>query len=177
MEMAIHTTGIYPDWWTGRRWDRPIIAWAASDTGETTRDNPQRALLGLLDDLGTGAIPKRLLGPKKTAIGTADLLDYIKIRHASGGYSVIRFKHYSQGRAKWQGPPIDLIWYDEEPPADIYSEGSARLILDTHLGSGSSAIAAHYFGCDFVGCELDAKYYQLTKERFDRETAQVPMFG
>ena len=50
-------------------------------------------------------------------------------------------------------------------------------ILDTHLGSGSSAIAAHYFGCDFVGCELDAKYYELAKERFDRETAQVAMFG
>ena len=50
-------------------------------------------------------------------------------------------------------------------------------ILDTHLGSGSSAIAAHYFGCDFVGCELDAKYYAMAKDRIDRETAQAAMFG
>ena len=50
-------------------------------------------------------------------------------------------------------------------------------ILDTHLGSGSSAIAAHYFGCDFVGCEIDADYYQAARQRFDRETAQVAMFG
>lgn len=50
-------------------------------------------------------------------------------------------------------------------------------ILDTHLGSGSSAIAAHYFGCDFVGCEIDPDYYQAAKERFDRETAQVALFG
>lgn len=49
-------------------------------------------------------------------------------------------------------------------------------ILDTHLGSGSSAIAAHYFGCDFVGCEIDVDYYNAAKERFDRETRQVAMF-
>jgi site-specific DNA-methyltransferase (adenine-specific) len=49
-------------------------------------------------------------------------------------------------------------------------------ILDTHLGSGSSAIAAHYFGCDFVGCEIDADYFNAAKERFDRETRQVAMW-
>lgn len=50
-------------------------------------------------------------------------------------------------------------------------------VLDTHLGSGSSAIAAHYFGCDFVGCEIDPDYYRAAKERFDRETAQRALFG
>lgn len=50
-------------------------------------------------------------------------------------------------------------------------------ILDTHLGSGSSAIAAHYFGCDFVGCELDADYYKAASERFKKETRQIDMFG
>ena len=49
-------------------------------------------------------------------------------------------------------------------------------ILDTHLGSGSSAIAAHYGGFEFVGCELDEDYYKAAKERFDRETAQVALF-
>ena len=48
-------------------------------------------------------------------------------------------------------------------------------ILDTHLGSGSSAIAAHYFGCDFIGCELDPDYYKAACERFDRETRQQAM--
>jgi site-specific DNA-methyltransferase (adenine-specific) len=50
-------------------------------------------------------------------------------------------------------------------------------ILDTHLGSGSSAIAAHYFGVDFVGCELDADYYNAAKKRFEQATAQLAMFG
>lgn len=49
-------------------------------------------------------------------------------------------------------------------------------ILDTHLGSGSSAIAAHYGKFDFVGCELDEDYYKAAKERFDRETRQCAMF-
>ena len=49
-------------------------------------------------------------------------------------------------------------------------------ILDTHLGSGSSAIAAHYGGFDMVGCELDEDYYKAACERFDRETAQIDIF-
>jgi site-specific DNA-methyltransferase (adenine-specific) len=49
-------------------------------------------------------------------------------------------------------------------------------ILDTHLGSGSSAIAAHYGGFDFVGCELDEDYYKAASVRFDRETAQIDIF-
>ena len=49
-------------------------------------------------------------------------------------------------------------------------------ILDTHLGSGSSAIAAHYAGFNFVGCELDKDYFNLAQERFDNETRQVAMF-
>ncbi|MCE5294580.1 MAG: hypothetical protein LLF94_08215 [Chlamydiales bacterium] len=50
-------------------------------------------------------------------------------------------------------------------------------ILDTHLGSGSSAIAAHYFGVDFVGCELDEDYFKAAKARFERQTRQTEMFG
>lgn len=45
-----------------------------------------------------------------------------------------------------------------------------QLILDTHLGSGSSAIAAHRFGVNFVGIELDADYYAAAVKRFNDET-------
>ena len=48
-------------------------------------------------------------------------------------------------------------------------------ILDTHLGSGSSAIDAHYFGVDFVGCELDKDYFEAAKARFDMATKQLAM--
>lgn len=48
-------------------------------------------------------------------------------------------------------------------------------ILDTHLGSGSSAIAAHKMGFDFVGCELDKDYYDAACKRFKEQTAQLSL--
>jgi site-specific DNA-methyltransferase (adenine-specific) len=45
-------------------------------------------------------------------------------------------------------------------------------ILDTHLGSGSSAIAAHYAGFEFVGIELDEDYYKAAISRFESTTSQ-----
>ena len=59
---------------------------------------------------------------------------------------------------------------------DNYAEKGQR-ILDTHLGSGSNAIAAHYAGMEFVGCELDEDYFKASVERFERETAQKDMFS
>ena len=49
-------------------------------------------------------------------------------------------------------------------------------ILDTHLGSGSSAIACHYAGHHLTACELDADYYKAACERIDRETRQQTLF-
>jgi len=56
-----------------------------------------------------------------------------------------------------------------------YAEKNMK-ILDTHLGSGSSAIAAHYFGVDFVGCELDTDYFNTAKKRFEESTKQTTLF-
>lgn len=58
---------------------------------------------------------------------------------------------------------------------DKYAKPEMK-ILDTHLGSGSSAIAAHYFGCDFVGIELDKDYFEAAQKRFEQQTAQLDMF-
>lgn len=52
-----------------------------------------------------------------------------------------------------------------------YADPDMR-VLDTHLGSGSSAIAAHYFGCDFVGCEIDSDYHRAALLRLENETRQ-----
>lgn len=49
-------------------------------------------------------------------------------------------------------------------------------ILDTHLGSGSSRIAAYDLGLDFVGCELDPVYFKLQEERFEKHTSQMNLF-
>lgn len=134
-EAAYHLTGLYPEWWVGRCWTRPVVVWASGETAEATRDNPQRVLLGLPGEEGTGAIPKRCLGGDGLygmASGTADLYDFIRIKHFTNGrhdgWSMLRFHYYAQGRRKWQGPPVDFVWFDEEPPEDIYDEGLARTI-------------------------------------------------
>lgn len=126
-EMAIHLTGRYPDWWQGRRFTRPIAAWASGVTGESVRDTTQRLLVGRPGQYGTGMIPAEcIVGEPKKAMGTPDLLDSVVVKHASGGHSRLYFKRYEQGREKWQGETLDVVWFDEEPPADIYTEGLTR---------------------------------------------------
>jgi len=129
-EAAYHLTGRYPDWWQGRRWDRPVRAWAGSKTGEVTRDGVQRILVGEPKDethWGEGLVPGELLADWSRRQGVPDALDSILVKHEpTGGTSTLGFKSYDQGREKWQSETLDLVWFDEEPPADIYSEGLTR---------------------------------------------------
>src|SRR5258705_3755719 len=60
-EWAMHLTGRYPTWGEGQTFEKPVIMWAAGVTGESTRDNPQRILIGnppKEEERGTGMIPK-----------------------------------------------------------------------------------------------------------------------
>jgi phage terminase large subunit-like protein len=128
-ECAMHLTGRYPDWWAGRRYDRPVRLWAASVTGESTRDNPQRILLGppaIRERWGSGTIPGDAIEHISLARGVSDAVDSIVVRHRSGGPSSLTFKAYGMGREKWQGETLDGVWFDEEPPLDIYTEGLTR---------------------------------------------------
>jgi phage terminase large subunit-like protein len=128
-EMSYHLTGLYPDWWEGRTWDRAIRAWAGSQTGEVTRDGVQRILVGEPKDeaaRGTGFIPKDLIIDCSRRQHVADALDSITVRHASGGTSTLGFKSYDQGRQKWQAETLDAVWLDEECPYDLYMEALTR---------------------------------------------------
>jgi len=128
-ETALHLTGLYPDWWPGRRFDHAINAWVAGDTGETTRDIPQLILLGPFGEYGTGLLPgANIIGNPTHRQGTAQAVDTVRVKHASGGTSYLGFKSYDQGRKKFQGTAKHLIWMDEEPPEDVYSECMARLM-------------------------------------------------
>lgn len=133
-EWAIHLTGRYPDWWDGATFDKAPIMWAGSVTSEATRDNPQRILVGppaKEEDWGTGFIPADCIIGRSRAQGVPNLLDNVVVRWGGGGdvqagESILAFKAYEKGREKWQGPTVDGVWFDEEPPEDIYSEGLTR---------------------------------------------------
>ncbi len=134
MEWAMHLTGRYPDDWKGRVFHKPVTLWASGESGESTRDNAQKILIGppeIEEAWGTGAIPGDALQDFNRARGVINLLDSIVVKWGGGGdrqagKSRLLFKSYEKGRRKWQGPTVDGIWFDEEPPMDIYSEGRTR---------------------------------------------------
>jgi phage terminase large subunit-like protein len=138
-EMTYHLTGEYPDWWTGRRFNHPIEAWAAGSTTQTTRDIVQAELLGKIapdkggkgDEpigIGTGMIPERCIRKvRPRSGGVADAIELAFIRHKSGGTSTLGFKCYEQGRKSFEGTGKHAIWVDEECPMDVYVECITRL--------------------------------------------------
>lgn len=134
-EMAIHLTGLYPPWWEGRKFDGAVRAWCGSVTNEASKDIIQEALLGTKSadmsdpNFGTGWIPRsKIIKITTRQAGISDVVDTILVRHATGGQSEITLKTYEQGRAKWQGTSREVIWLDEEPPMDIYTEAITRTI-------------------------------------------------
>lgn len=138
-EAAMHLTGQYPDWWEGRRFDEPVIMLAGSESYELTRDGVQRLLIGPPmneEDWGTGYIPKAAIVDTTRRSGVSGALDSVTVRHVSGGVSTVLFKAYEQGRGKWQANTVDFVWFDEEPPEDVYLEGITR----TNATGGSIAV-------------------------------------
>lgn len=125
-EVTFHVTGIYPDDWKGKRFTKATRGWVGSVTSELTRDGAQRILLGPIGQWGTGCIPKELIIEIKRARGVPDAVETILVRHINGEISQITFKAYSDGREAWQAETLDFVWFDEEPPEDIYVEGVTR---------------------------------------------------
>ena len=86
------------------------------------------------------------------------------------------FQYHS---SKLQGFMNPDRFHPTEKPVKLYKwllqnyakEGD--LILDTHLGSGSIAIACHQMGFELTGCELDAEYYKAAHKRFKEQTSQL----
>jgi len=147
-EMAFHLTGQYPDWWEGRRFDRPIRAWALGVTGEQIRDVVQRKLLGDWDGAtdmpdGKGAIPGDCIGEFIRSPQTKNLIKDIKVRHVLGGWSSLSLKAYSQGQHVLMGDSIDYIWIDEEPQDQtIYPQCLTRTATGDNNRGGAVTITA-----------------------------------
>ena len=151
-ETSLHLTGLYPDWWEGRRFTHAVDWWAASDTSETTRDILQLEFLGKLSEIGTGMIPRdHIFGEPTKRRGIADAVDTVQIRHVTGGLSTLSFKSYDQGREKFQGTAKHGVSLDEEPSEAIYFECLTRLMTTSGLMictftplSGMSEIVMRY---------------------------------
>ena len=119
---------MYPEWWEGKRFERAVKVWACGDTSKTVRDILQVKMLGPVGRFGTGLIRANALVKTVKKAGVAEAIELAFVRHVSGGVSSMVFKSYDQRREAFQGSDLDIIWLDEEPPMDIYTECLLRLM-------------------------------------------------
>jgi len=139
-EDTLHLTGEYPDWWVGRRFDKPIKMWVASPTSEKTRDVLQKELIGYVHDYGTGFLPRECIietnsgMPGTLKMGVSKALDTVLIKHKSGGNSELKFKSYKEGVLSFESDKIDVFHLDEEPPIDIWASCIARTMTQNGIG-------------------------------------------
>jgi phage terminase large subunit-like protein len=131
--MSYHLTGLYPDWWKGRKFTKPINAWAAGVSNPKTVAVVQSELLGKADNplaFGMGAIPQDCIVETTRWPGIPHGKQSATIKHYTNGkmdgYSTLGFLSYEMGFEKFMGSPLDVIWLDEQPPYDIFSQCMTR---------------------------------------------------
>ena len=133
-ETALHLTGLYPHWWPGYRFDRPILAWGCGTKADKVRDVNQKILCGKLRTVKSvavcdgGLIPQRMLKRALRKNGVLDAIDQIEIQHSKGWTNTLAFKSYEQGRQSFEAEAVDFAWLDEEPTKEIYDEVLMRLL-------------------------------------------------
>lgn len=124
--VAVWLTGLYPDWWTGKRFNRPVDILVAGETGKLVRDSVQQKLLGKPGEIGTGLIPRDYIIGTRPKAGIPDAIDTVRVKFHNGGESVLQFQSYDQGRTAFQATARDVIWEDEEPPIEVHNENLIR---------------------------------------------------
>jgi hypothetical protein len=102
-ELTCHLTGLYPHWWTGRRFTGPVECWAVGTNSQTTRDIVQAKLLGSVQEPGMGMIPAHLIARTITARGLAGALEGAQVRHVTGGMSTAGAEVLRAGPAELRG--------------------------------------------------------------------------
>ncbi len=128
-EMSYHLTGLYPDWWEGRRFKNAVSCWAIGVSNQTTKEVQQVCLLGKINEVGTGTIPKDRIARITKKPGVADAVETVYVKHISGELSECTFKSYEQEPETFQGTKKQVVWMDEEPKDKrIYSECMTRLM-------------------------------------------------
>ena len=193
MEMAMHLTGTYPDWWKGYRFSRPINAISASISLKDTRDILQKKLfVGDIDDSMPPILHESyIVGKTHTTIAGA--WDTVQIAHSSGGVSELKFKAFQQGESSFQGVKADFIHLDELPNFRVYQEALMRttsfdhektfLVCSLWPERGKDDLIAHFMDHAPEGEIKDGRFYimaswadnpHLKEEERERLRKSVP---
>ncbi len=102
-----------------------IFGWVVSLSQQVQRDVAQAKILHYLHPSYIADIVM-ISGKKESP--EYGVIDQIKVKNVFGGISTIGFKSCDQGREKFQGSSLDFVWFDEEPPEDIYRECQMRVL-------------------------------------------------
>lgn len=113
--------GIHPY----RQNKKNVQIWVVSLSTQVQRDVAQEKVLSYLSKSWIKEIV--MLSGRKDSPQNG-VIDYITIKNIFGGESKIGFKSCDQGRDKFQGTSLDYVWFDEEPPEDIYKECRMRVL-------------------------------------------------
>ncbi|MBP5242094.1 MAG: terminase family protein [Clostridia bacterium] len=104
---------------------KDVCGWVVSLSQQVQRDVAQKKILHYLRRDWIEEIVM-LSGRKDSP--ESGVIDLIRIKNVFGGVSTIGFKSCDQGREKFQGSSLDFVWFDEEPPKDIYEECRMRVM-------------------------------------------------
>ena len=121
VECVYMARGIHPY----RENRRDVCGWVVSLSQQVQRDVAQKKILQYLRKDQIEEIV--MLSGRKDA-PESGVIDFIRVKNALGGSSVIGFKSCDQGREKFQGASLDFVWFDEEPPKDVYDECRMRVL-------------------------------------------------
>ena len=113
--------GIHPY----RRNKPDVSGWVVSLSAQVQRDVAQKKVLKYLR---RDRIAEIVMTSGRKDSPEDGVIDFIRVKNAFGGTSVIGFKSCDQGREKFQGASLDFVWFDEEPPKDFYEECRMRVL-------------------------------------------------
>ncbi|MDE6398962.1 MAG: terminase family protein [Clostridiales bacterium] len=102
-----------------------VTGWAVSVSYGAGREVAQKKLLSYLNPQWIAHIGM-LKGSRGNVAG--GIVDYIAVKNVFGTLSYLYFKSCEAGREKFQGSSLDFVWFDEEPPEDVYEECRMRVL-------------------------------------------------
>ncbi len=112
--------GIHP-----YRTNKPTAGWVVSLSRRVQREVAQKKILHYLNPDWIADI---VMDTGKSSSPEGGVIDYIAVKNVFGSISTISFKTCEAGRDKFQGASLDYVWFDEEPPEDIYDECAMRVV-------------------------------------------------
>lgn len=119
-ECVYMARGIHPY----RKNKKDVVGWVVSLSSQVQRDVAQKKILSYLRK---DWIEEIVMQSGRKDAPESGVIDFIRVKNVFGGVSVIGFKSCDQGREKFQGTSLDFVWFDEEPPEDIYDECRMRV--------------------------------------------------